>query len=729
MRYWFRIYLLFVCLKSTFAFAQELDSVNFSMNELIISADKFQEKRKDIPRQIDIINQKTIQQLNKQNMGDLLFEASNVYLQKSQQGGGSPIIRGFEANKILMVLDGVRLNNAIYRGGHLQNVLRIEQNIIERVEVLHGPGSLLYGSDALGGVLNFVTIKPSLDKPIQVYVMNRNSSVNQEKTQLITLQAAYKKLGVLFHYSQSDFGDLMQGKKRNNAIGELGLRPFFQDRYGDSDRIVTNPNPHKQVGSAYRQHNILTKWRYKPKAYSEHLLSYYYTTTGNIPRYDRLSEIALGKPRFAEWYYGPETFHFLHYQFNHSLIRTFWDELKLNISLQQVEESRNTRNFGNSWLNQRQEKVAVFAMHSDFKKRIKRNEIRYGLEYLLNQVNSTASAFNLLTNARQAISTRYPDGGSLVYSLGAYLTMSQEIGKKWVFTEGIRVNYNSLSARFSSKQFYSFLPNKIQQSYKPVSANVGLVFMPNAKLRLYANIGNAYRVPNVDDLGKLFDSRPGNILIVPNNYLKPEQTITYELGIEKRFNNKLLIAANAFYTGAWNTLIIKQVGSDSILYDNILTPVFTTQNAQRARIIGYHVQVNFIVNKYWKMEANLNQSLGTIFSDSIMPLDHIPPLYGRLAIHYSKKRWQASLQSQFSDAKHRSKYYLNGEDNIEYATANGLPAWYIISTNVGYSFFKNQALHLRTGIENILDRNYRTFASGISAPGRNFYLSLAYQLN
>jgi hemoglobin/transferrin/lactoferrin receptor protein len=129
------------------------------------------------------------------------------------------------------------------------------------------------------------------------------------------------------------------------------------------------------------------------------------------------------------------------------------------------------------------------------------------------------------------------------------------------------------------------------------------------------------------------------------------------------------------------------------------------------------------------MEANLNQSLGTIFSDSIMPLDHIPPLYGRLAIHYSNKRWQASLQSQFSDAKHRSKYYLNGEDNIQYATANGLPAWYIISTNVGYSFFKNQALHLRTGIENILDRNYRTFASGISAPGRNFYLSLAYQLN
>ena len=726
--------LLIFCLflgyfSANFSRAQEQDSMNLFMNELIISADKFQEKRKDIPRQIDVINQKKIQQLNKQTTGDLLFEAGNIYLQKSQQGGGSPILRGYEANKVLLVIDGVRLNNAIYRGGHLQNVLRIEQSILEKVEVLYGPGSLLYGSDALGGVVNFVSIKPNFNKPISVYVMNRMSRINEEKTQLINLQTSYKKMAVLFHFSQSDFGDLIQGKVRNSAIGQLGLRPFFQERMGDTDRIVSNLNPHKQVGSAYKQQNIFVKWRYKPKNYSEHLLSYYYTTTNNVPRYDRLSEFTNGKPRFADWYYGPEKFHFIHYQFNHALVQKYWDEMKINISFQQVEESRYSRNFGNPWLNQRKEKVSVVSLNTDFRKRIRWNEIRYGFEYTFNEVNSIASALNVSNNSTQKISTRYPDGGSLVYSLGAYLTMSQEFSKKWIFTEGIRFNYNSLLARFSDKQFYPFLPNEIKQSYFPTSANIGLIYMPNEMLRFYANIGNAYRVPNIDDLGKLFDSRPGSILIIPNNQLKPEQTITYEFGVDKRFFKNILVAANLFCTEAWNNLIINRIGRDSILFDDVLTPIFDMQNAQRARIFGYHTSVSYLINKNWRAEASLNQCFGTILGDSLMPLDHIPPLYGRITLHYSSKRWQGSILSMFSDAKHRSSYYLNGEDNIQYATENGLPAWYIISANLAYSFFKNHELKIRTGVENILDRNYRTFGSGISAPGRNIYLSLAYQFN
>lgn len=117
------------------------------METLIISADRFTEKKKDISRQVEIIDGKTIQFQRKQSTADLLQETGKILVQKSQQGGGSPILRGFEANKVLIVLDGIRLNNAIYRSGHLQNILRIDQNNLDRVEVLFGPSSLMYGFD------------------------------------------------------------------------------------------------------------------------------------------------------------------------------------------------------------------------------------------------------------------------------------------------------------------------------------------------------------------------------------------------------------------------------------------------------------------------------------------------------------------------------------------------------------------------------------------------------
>ncbi|NJN34367.1 MAG: TonB-dependent receptor plug domain-containing protein [Saprospiraceae bacterium] len=72
-------------------------------------------------------------------------------------------MRGFEASRVLLVVDGVRMNNLIYRSGHLQNAITVDQNMLDRVEVLFGTASTVYGSDALGGVVHFFTKKPLLN--------------------------------------------------------------------------------------------------------------------------------------------------------------------------------------------------------------------------------------------------------------------------------------------------------------------------------------------------------------------------------------------------------------------------------------------------------------------------------------------------------------------------------------------------------------------------------------
>ena len=143
-------------------FVVSLAENSYSLNEIVVSANKFNESRSEVGQSIRVINAKEISFLNQQTTPDLLQSSGNIFVQKSQMGGGSPVIRGFETNKVLMVVDGVRMNNAIYRGGHLQNSLTIDNNALERLEIVLGPGSVIYGSDALGGVMHFYSKNPKL---------------------------------------------------------------------------------------------------------------------------------------------------------------------------------------------------------------------------------------------------------------------------------------------------------------------------------------------------------------------------------------------------------------------------------------------------------------------------------------------------------------------------------------------------------------------------------------
>ncbi|MBC7384319.1 MAG: TonB-dependent receptor [Bacteroidia bacterium] len=727
------LFILFTHLLNT-GIAQQQDSIQNKLNEIIISANKFEEKLKDIPRQVDIITAKKIAQLNKQTTADLLQETGNIYIQKSQQGGGSLLMRGFESNRVLLVVDGVRLNNAIYRGGHLQNVLRIDQQMLDRIEIIYGPGSLMYGSDALGGVVHLITKKPKLNQSVNGTFNSRFGTVNNEFTNSISLGSGFRKWAWLAHITSSTFGDLHQGKNRDRAIGALGERKIYQGRVGDTDRILNNENPSLQIGSAYKQVDGLIKLFIQTQPYQTHQINLQFSTTNNVPRYDRLSELTNDTPTFAQWYYGPELRTLASYQFEDSKARKWHDRLRITAAFQYIEESRNTRIFNknnsnnnSNYLNKRFENVYVGTLNLDVFKNTNRHEIRYGAELTYNKVNSNAYAMNILTHVNKPISTRYPDGGSHIQTLAVYLSHTKEFNSKFILSEGLRLSSISLESNFVDKTFYSFLPNQSKQRNTALCGSLGLVYLLSKDIKLYANTANAYRAPNVDDMNKLFDSKKGSTIIIPNNNLKPEQSWTSEIGTNIVFAKKLAFEANVYYTHLWNAIIVAPTqvnGQDSTLYDNVITAVSSNQNRQTAFIYGYQLNLTCSLLKYLVIQAGINYTYGRIKADSIMPLDHIPPAFGRISLSYTKERWQTSIYSLWSAGKMLKDYYLNGEDNQQYATANGMPGWYIINLQGSYVIDKKSNLILQTGIENILDTNYRTFASGISAAGRNIWLSL-----
>ena len=163
------------------------------MDEIIVSANKWEQSSSDIPSTIASVSSKEIEFQNPQTSADILEGSGKVFVQKSQMGGGSPMIRGFSANSVLIVVDGVRMNNAIFRSGNLHNVISVDPSMIESTEVIFGPGSVIYGSDALGGVMDFHTITPVFTDGFEVNssLFGRYSSANNEKTTLDPVEASH----------------------------------------------------------------------------------------------------------------------------------------------------------------------------------------------------------------------------------------------------------------------------------------------------------------------------------------------------------------------------------------------------------------------------------------------------------------------------------------------------------------------------------------------------------
>lgn len=707
-----------------------LQPLPFQLNEVVISAGKFEEPKKDVPFQIEVVKAKNIAFQNPQTSADLLQQTGAVFVQKSQMGGGSPVIRGFEASRVLIVVDGVRMNNAIFRTGHLQNVLRIDPLAIDRAEVVFGPSSVIYGSDALGGVMHFTTQKIRFSTTDKVFVsgmgMVRLSSANLEKTIHAHVNMAGKKFGSYTSLSFSHFDDLRQGAWRNPLADSLWMRTFYVERFNGKDSMVQNPNPNLQRQSGYLQYDVLQKFSYRSDEKNLHTWNIQFSNTGNVFRYDRLTEKGnTGLARFAEWYYGPEQRLFTSYQWQRTK-SSWFDQSNLTIAFQRVEESRHSRRFNQSNRRSQTEQVYIGSVNWDVAKQIKNHELRFGLESAYNNVQSTAQFTNAVNGTVTPASTRYPDGGSHYMHAAFYLTDTWEIQKdKFLITLGGRFNYIGLEASFRDTTFFPFPFNKASQHQVAGSGNLGLVYFPVKKLRFSLLASSGFRSPNVDDLGKVFDSSPG-LLIIPNPSIKPEYSLNGEIGIWASLADKAFIELNGFATwvpGLISSQPFQLNGQDSILFDGVMSRIYANQNANNGFITGFSAQIKAPVTDFLTITSGITYTYGRLQNDTAwIPLDHIPPLYGRSGIMVHFKKFQSELYIMYNGWKYLNDYSPNGEDNLQYATPKGMPAWFTLNLKASYQI--NRWVGIMMGLENILDMNYRTFASGISAPGRNYIISI-----
>ena len=726
--------LLILQFQTSFAQNASPDSTKkINLNEVVISANKSEESKRNVAQQIQTLNAKQIADLQCQSTADIIANTGSVFVQKSQLGGGSPVIRGFEANRILLVIDGVRMNNIIYRAGHLQNIVTTDNSSLDRIEVLFGPGSTVYGSDALGGVISLYTKRPSFagadeKTNLKVNAMTRYGSVNDEFTGHVDFNIGGKKLASLTSFTYSVFDDLKGGENQNPFYtSSYGERLYYVERINGKDSLVKNSDRYKQVQSGFSQIDLMQKFAYKASDHMTHGLNIQYSTSTDVPRYDRLTDPSSSGLKYAEWYYGPQTRLLAAYDLNVNNAAAKFQDIHAGVNLQNIEESRHTRRFNNVHKQHRIEKVNVIGFNVDFKRTTNKHTLRLGLDAQYNTLKSTATEEDITNGSEEPVDTRYPDGDNTMMNAAVYFSHTWRINDQLTLTDGLRLGFISLNSTFKDTSFFHLPFTKAEQSNPVYSGSIGLIQTPSDDLKLSLLLSTGFRAPNVDDLSKVFESAPGAV-IVPNSDLKPERTITTEVGITKIYNEKTSWENNVYYTQFVDAIITDEFkfnGQDSIQYDGSMSKVYANQNKGEAFVYGFSSNLTSQCTENLRMTLGMNYTYGRVKTDtSNSPLDHIPPFMARLGLKYTYEKFGADMFVNFNGWKKLKDYYLNGEDNEQYATADGMPAWFTLNFHASYKVHK--LLTLQAGVDNIFDTQYRTFASGINAPGRNIFVALRF---
>ncbi len=657
----------------------------------------------EIPYQVERITSKDIQLSSAQTSADLLEKDGGLFVQKSQMGGGSPIIRGFEANRVLLVVDGVRMNNAIYRNGHLQNAITIDPAILEQAEVIYGPGSLTYGSDALGGVVHYRTKDPELAYgPDEDIILKTNASyryayANEENAFHVDFNQGKKKWGTLTSFSFVDYGHLISGNVRPEAYPEFGKKLFRAP-------LITTITPvekfevektNKQWGTEYSQIDFLQKIKFQPNDNVYFVANMQWSLSSNIHRYDNLADtISSARDlKWIEWFYGPQQ-RILGSIKARLLNQKHFDRGTIIASFQKVDEDRLSRKFGKNWRSVSEVDVYVYSLTADFDKFLtddERTTLSYGFDLSRNNVISDAFEVYAPQGDQQGdinrtgddIITRYPSGGSSMNAYGAYSNLKWRSKDNVLAAEaGLRYSYVQLKGFFGPNDPISWPQNYIdgiELNNGALTFGTGLTANTKNKWQFRGLVASAFRSPNIDDFAQIREKN--GFITVPNTELKPEKALTFEVTVGKQLGTiktdksgkksglSLNLSATVFNTNLRDALTRKNFtlpdGSITLTRDEELLEIQANVNATTANIRGLSANVILKIGENFEFQSNINFTKGTsrfqdeiagIKIDTIVPFGHIPPMYGKTSLTFNLGKWKIAPTIRYNGRKRPNDY-------------------------------------------------------------------------
>ncbi|MFN5168909.1 MAG: TonB-dependent receptor [Cyclobacteriaceae bacterium] len=629
------------------------------------------------------VSQVTIQQLDQlvpRTTPEALMGATGVWVQKTNHGGGSPIIRGLVGNQVLVLIDGIRLNNSTYRYGPNQYLNTIDIGSVRQIEVMRGGGSVLYGSDALGGSVQLVSAAPSFSTGRQLtthgQVESKFISGGMEKTGRGAVSLSNNRFAFRAGGSFRDFGSLTAGP----LFGTL-VPTAYQEKALDAKLLVL-VNSTGMLTGTFQQ-----------------------TTQRHVPRYD---QVAFGG--FERFEFEPQTRQLGYLRWETTNTSRFWSALRLTGIWQRTREGIHAQRVGSIREKINDDRVSTWGATAEVNSQLSSNwQAQSGVEFYEDRVSSTAEEINLQTGEQAAVRGSFADGATMKNM--ALFTHHQLTWPRLAVTAGAR--YNLVQVRVADPIFGS---QQIQPSATVFSAAVRWEII--RPLRLLASVNSGFRAPNVDDISR-FGPVEATVYEIPSGQLQPERSLNSEFGFQ--FLKPSWSARSVVYYNRLKDLIDRRATTYEGLDQIDGRQVYQKQNVGRAYVWGWETEGEFRLSDFFKMGGNLTYTFGQNETTGDA-MRRIPPMFGSWFGQVQLKKFWARLEWQAAGSQQRlAKGDLSDVRISSRLTVDKVfPGWDIWNMCLGYEL---NPFEIQMGVQNLLNASYRVYASGVDGYGLSFWIS------
>ena len=667
------------------------------LSPVVVTATRGERQSFDVPNAVTIVDREDAERQSPRVLPDLLRGETGVFVQQTTPGQAAPIIRGLIGSSILTLVDGMRLNTAFFRSAPNQYFALVDPYNVERIEVVRGAGSALYGSDAMGGVLNVITPVPrfaSEQWQLHGKALGQFSSADTSWVNRVSLEGG--KSGVAIHggFTYQNHNDLRGG-------GDIGVqRPSGYEVYaGDGTIFLERGN-------------------------QDLLFSFQYLQQPKTPRFDELVPgFGQTQPSSAVFFFEPNDRLFVHGRYRLRNPLPFVDGLEFHVAFQEINDDRRNRDFDSTREDRERNRDALTGITLQLTSRWRDwMTFTYGGEIYLDEVNSSRVGRDINTGATSTEQSRFADGSTL-NSFGFYVQDEIRLHPRLTATLGGRFSHFDIDIPKADRDVGAHL------STSDLTGNLGLLYHLTPTINLVTNVGRGFRVPNVFDLSTL-GPRPGNRFNIPNPNLKPEEVITVDAGVKVRLS-RFAGEVFGFYTGFRDK--IEEVPTGECFRDDIgIVPpdqcrpqdrrVVQGQNVNKVTLVGFEAGGRLQLLDNLEASGSLNFTWGEeeLSDGRTVPADRIPPLSGQVGVLYrpTPRLWVepfirfATRQDRLSD-RDKTDPRINPE---------GTPGWVTANIRLGWEI--TERFRARFAVENIFDQPYREHGSGINAPGINATVSL-----
>ncbi len=671
---------------SATALAEVVKSSEKTLDAIQVTATRRAENATDVPQAVTVVSEAELRKRTGQTNADLLHGDIGTFVQQTTPGQAVVIVRGLKGSEVLHMVDGFRLNNAFFRNAPNQYPALIDPLMIDQIEVVRGPASVLYGSDAMGGVVQMLSPQ------------TRYSDGGWDQSGRLRTRYASADSSSITRVEYAGHND------RFSIQGGATYQDVNLLRVGGDGRVLPF--------TAYTSRFADAKIGFVPAEGHELIASFQYARQPKTPRYDELVP-GFGQtlPGSAEFLFKPQERYFAQLKYKFDVETAAFDRGAISIGRQDIVDNRLNRDFGTVNRDIEDNRSELIGFTAQFEKTLNAHYLTYGFERYDDEVSSARRRVNISTGALSARPSRYPNG-STMDSSGIFIADDLKLSDRLDVSAGLRYSRVKID-----------LPPVINATGvilnpRKLTGNLGFNFVLFDGLHLVGNYGRGFRAPNVFDLGT-FGTRPGNRFNIPNANLKPETVDSVDFGLKIQQGPWLgeLIAFKSRYQDKITSVETgARTASGQI--------VVQSQNATRLDLHGIEAGVKFVTDGPWSAYASATLTRGTEkLGIAEYDADRIPPLFGRLGADYRLTGvWTLSAYSFFAARQDRLSPRdlidprINPAGTAGYATANVAATWNV-----------REQLDLRLSAENLTDRKYREHGTGLDEAGRSFGVGLDWR--